>query len=366
MKKNLLFLVSLLISTLTGFTQASFNTGVMEVDVNNYGRIRIYDANATRHLQRASILVGENETGVFDYYNDSEELEPTVLVDNPLLSTYEIYGAYDNAYSGLPPAVTVRMNAYGFENAAYLIVKFNITNTGAETLNALAGLEIIPEINGEYGFDTVTFNWDQQAVRFHRGAVTNMGTMLLSSGLTSLYSFEWYDEYQVDSDFWNWMNTGTIQAQYASNTVDGPVTITAQDAEELAPSEAYDVYYAFAIGATEQEMLQNLDMAMAIYSEWIGDVGEDPVMAPKFSLDQNCPNPVSNSTTISYRLPESGFASMKVYNSSGIEVATLVNGEQAQGAYSVEFDASGLESGIYFCRLMFEGKARTIKLMVTK
>ena len=45
------------------------------------------------------------------------------------------------------------------------------------------------------------------------------------------------------------------------------------------------------------------------------------------------------------------FVQLKIYNVLGKEVATLVNEIQPAGNYEVEFDASMLTSGIYFCRL---------------
>jgi hypothetical protein len=104
----------------------------MEVNVNTYGRIRLFTPDAVRHLQRASILVGTSSTTVFDYTNDAEELDPTVLVENPLESDFEIYGAYDNTYSNLPPDVIVKLYAYGWTNGSYTIVKFNVQNDEAD------------------------------------------------------------------------------------------------------------------------------------------------------------------------------------------------------------------------------------------
>ncbi len=181
MKKLLLFLASCCFALTDSYSQATFNTGALEVSISQYGRIRLFDPEGTRHLQRASVLVGTSSTDVFDYTNDAEELDPTVLVENPLLSDFEIYGSCNNAYSLLPPDVIVKHYAYGWNNGAYMIVKFNITNNEAAAINASAGLEVIPELNQEYGFDSVTYNSSGEVIRFHRGAQMNMGMKLLSA-----------------------------------------------------------------------------------------------------------------------------------------------------------------------------------------
>ena len=102
----------------------------------------------------------------------------------------------------------------------------------------------------EYGFDTVTYNSAADVIRFHRGNQVNMGMKLLSSSLSSLYSFEWYDGYSVDTSLWNWMNHGALQPQYTSTTVDGPVTITAQMPVVLAPGGSFNPDYAVEIFST--------------------------------------------------------------------------------------------------------------------
>jgi predicted carbohydrate-binding protein with CBM5 and CBM33 domain len=67
-----------------------------------------------------------------------------------------------------------------------------------------------------------------------------------------------------------------------------------------------------------------------------------------YSMDQNYPNPFNPSTSIRYSLPDNAFVSIKIYNSTGKEVATLVNGMQSADFHQVTFDASKLGSGVYY------------------
>ncbi|MEP7146079.1 MAG: T9SS type A sorting domain-containing protein [bacterium] len=86
----------------------------------------------------------------------------------------------------------------------------------------------------------------------------------------------------------------------------------------------------------------------------------------KFSLSQNYPNPFNPSTVISYQLSVSSFASLKVFDVLGNEVATLVNEKQNAGSYSVEWDASNFSSGIYFYKIESNGFVQTNKMTLLK
>ncbi|MDQ3020432.1 MAG: T9SS type A sorting domain-containing protein [Bacteroidota bacterium] len=90
------------------------------------------------------------------------------------------------------------------------------------------------------------------------------------------------------------------------------------------------------------------------------------IVPDKFSLSQNFPNPFNPNTVISYQLRVSNFVSIKVYNSIGKEVATLVNQKQSPGSYSVDFNAVNFPSGIYFYRIQTEGFIETKSMMFLK
>ncbi len=80
----------------------------------------------------------------------------------------------------------------------------------------------------------------------------------------------------------------------------------------------------------------------------------------------NYPNPFNPTTTIHYSIPESGIVKLVVYNSLGEQVETLVNEYKDADNFQVEFDASELNSGIYFYRLQSQGFAETKKMILIK
>ncbi|MFA5404783.1 MAG: C25 family cysteine peptidase [Ignavibacteria bacterium] len=83
----------------------------------------------------------------------------------------------------------------------------------------------------------------------------------------------------------------------------------------------------------------------------------------EYSLTQNYPNPFNPVTKINYALPKDGFVKISVYDVLGREINTLVNEVKNAGYYSVDFDATSLNSGVYFYKLE-SGSFSDIKRMI--
>jgi endoglucanase len=86
----------------------------------------------------------------------------------------------------------------------------------------------------------------------------------------------------------------------------------------------------------------------------------------EFSLKQNYPNPFNPTTHISWKSPNSGWQTLKIYDVLGIEVATLVDEYRNAGYYELEYQASNLPSGIYFYKLNSGNYTDTKKLILLK
>jgi hypothetical protein len=99
------------------------------------------------------------------------------------------------------------------------------------------------------------------------------------------------------------------------------------------------------------------------YSKTVEAVVNQPVV---FSLKQNYPNPFNPVTNIQYEVASIQFISLKVYDVLGNEVATLVNEEKPEGDYEVEFNATGLSSGLYFYQLQAGNYISTKKMIFMK
>jgi endonuclease I len=96
-------------------------------------------------------------------------------------------------------------------------------------------------------------------------------------------------------------------------------------------------------------------------------VEDNNTMVPEtIYLEQSYPNPCNPEAVIGYGLKESSHVSLKVYNSIGVEVASLVNGYQSAGTHTVKFNGTSLPSGIYFYRLEAGKYSFTKKLILLK
>lgn len=85
-----------------------------------------------------------------------------------------------------------------------------------------------------------------------------------------------------------------------------------------------------------------------------------------FFLDQNYPNPFNNSTVIYYSIEEEGEVDLSIYNLAGRKVQTLENRFRSEGTYRIDFNASGLSSGVYLYRLKVNGRASTKKMILVE
>jgi hypothetical protein len=103
--------------------------------------------------------------------------------------------------------------------------------------------------------------------------------------------------------------------------------------------------------------------------KWIGfptSVRQTNTIVQNFQLEQNYPNPFNPSTAIKFQIPSANDVTLKVYDILGREVRTLVNESLQAGSYETTFDATGLASGVYLCRLTSRDFSETKKLVLLR
>ncbi|MGH7601716.1 MAG: T9SS type A sorting domain-containing protein [bacterium] len=104
----------------------------------------------------------------------------------------------------------------------------------------------------------------------------------------------------------------------------------------------------------------------AFESDFVTAVETEEFAPAEFRLYQNYPNPFNPETAIKFKLPKSSFATLRIYNLSGQEIATLISGFKTAGEHEVKWQTHGLPSGVYFYRLQAGVFSETRKLFLQK
>lgn len=95
-------------------------------------------------------------------------------------------------------------------------------------------------------------------------------------------------------------------------------------------------------------------------------IRQNSTVVKGYSLSQNYPNPFNPTTSIKFSIEKSSFVSLKVYDITGKEVASLVNEKLSTGSYDYSFTAKNLSSGLYFYTLKAGDFKETKKMMLIK
>jgi len=80
-------------------------------------------------------------------------------------------------------------------------------------------------------------------------------------------------------------------------------------------------------------------------------IKDEIIMPAAFQILKVFPNPFSSSFTIHYQLMQHRMVNLAIYNSLGQRIVVLVNEYKNAGHHSLKWNAKGIQSGVYFCRI---------------
>jgi len=139
---------------------------------------------------------------------------------------------------------------------------------------------------------------------------------------------------------------------------------------DLSPLSGRDIIVRFLLTSNADYPADGWyidDVAIRAFGVGTGVGVADHLELPAvFALEQNYPNPFNPSTTIRYGLPHRSGVQLTVFNTLGQQVALLQNEELDAGFYQVQFNASGLSSGVYFYRLSAGDFMETKRLLLLR
>jgi hypothetical protein len=187
-------------------------------------------------------------------------------------------------------------------------------------------------------------------------AVDNLENVYVTgwSSPTAAYPYLYYYDYATVK-----YNSSGVQEWVAR--YNGPEN-SHDEAKALAVDGSGNVYVTGYNGGPDQSIYTTIKYVQTPVS-----VEEKKPNRPSaFWLTQNYPNPFNPSTKIRYAIAKPGHVTLKVFNLTGQEVATLVNETKPAGEYQIEWNANSMPSGVYLYRLEAGEFVNTKKLLLLK
>jgi hypothetical protein len=98
----------------------------------------------------------------------------------------------------------------------------------------------------------------------------------------------------------------------------------------------------------------------------VGINNQSSAIPKNVTLSQNFPNPFNASTTIRYKLNQTGHVTITIYDLLGKPIGTLVNVEQPAGYHQINWQADNIPSGVYFYKIQAGDYIKTRKMVLLK
>ncbi|MCB0697303.1 MAG: T9SS type A sorting domain-containing protein, partial [Chitinophagaceae bacterium] len=160
---------------------------------------------------------------------------------------------------------------------------------------------------------------------------------------------------------------GTSVGLYATTRLNGEGTFWTQQ----APNEIGNSVVTMIDHRTTDGLVVVATHSHGLFSTHITSVndvvGIKEVTAGKKDLNfSNYPNPFTGQTSITFKLKDKSFVSLKVYDQLGRQVKNLAEQDMAAGDHSLNFNAQNLAAGTYYCTLQAGNYRETRKMMVVK
>ncbi|HPN38763.1 MAG TPA: T9SS type A sorting domain-containing protein [Melioribacteraceae bacterium] len=364
------------VGTLSKGMFKSTDNGFSWIEINNNLPIKqVWSVNVINGV----VFIGTNSGGIYKSTNNGESWESSNngISNNAIIKDINKYeNKYFAASSNAGIYVSDNGNDWQQNNSGITgLVASCLLNTGNDLFCGV--------LQRVYKYDLANTSWIRMSTGLPNSSVNSLAyfddnsTKYLAAGFYSSVS-----EFAISSDYGlNW-----IIADNALPNV--PIYSVSAVNNVLLVGNDYGVYISYDKGNNWSDFSQGftgasystfltkgLNSIFVLYkggvwkrdiSDFITSVEDNFINNFHYSLFQNYPNPFNPSTTISFILPTSGFVSLKVFDSLGKEVTTLINEEKQAGSHSINFDAKNLSSGIYYYKLTTGNFIETKKMVLVR
>ena len=336
-------------------------TGV-DLSFNKWGRVRLYDLNDNRQVDRVSITIGMDESLVYSYKGDDQAIisEPisvtTTVADSEIVS---IIG-----YEDINPTIEIKHHIYWWSDKNWVIAGFRVYNNTGSTMQSYIGFEFVPDIDDYDVF--VDYDPTQDFGYAYKG--NNYTAVKLLSHPSYSFRSLYYTDYSVDGTYpdsvkWAEMtnsNNSAFPLDATDPIWDGSVSFLNAGQVEIAASDSVDFYVFIAYVTTPAELQAQVSDAVDIYNLYLAPSGivdsGNELMPYKHKLAQNYPNPFNPTTRIQFELGENTNIELDIYDLLGNLVNVIATGHYTRGSHFATWDGKDsygqiVSSGVYIYRL---------------
>lgn len=156
-------------------------------------------------------------------------------------------------------------------------------------------------------------------------------------------------------------STGELKTDFATNGIFSVFPVVNRGAIDFTDNNYFLLAY------NQPSKYNEADIVIAKYQmNSATSIENEQKILPRFDILYNYPNPFNPSTRIFYKLNKNDNIILEIYNSLGQKIQTLYEGEQKSGEYYLDFNATNLPTGIYFCKLVTSDFTKTLKLVYIK
>jgi len=321
----------------------------------------IIGTSATKISDRARGNNGSIQNNEFTMITPIKVFQPGAKADLQTTSLFNDDGAGTNKIG-----IKTILHSYSFVNSPnedFVLLHYNFINTTpSQITNFHAGLYFDWDLIASTGADDVS-RWDDEAkmgyvynqpgtTPYYTGAALVSHTnyhyrSILNAGSDGGWGV--YDGF-TDAEKWESLSGGITKPNAGAGDVSH---VVASGPFSINPGDTLGVVFAVAAGDNLTALKQHMQSAKNKWNQILTSISDEEQIVDKFRLYQNYPNPFNPSTVISYRLSVNSYATLKVFDLLGCEVATIVNEPKQAGEFEIEFDASkyGLSSGVYLYKI---------------
>jgi hypothetical protein len=365
--------------------------------MTSIGRIGFSDGNAEKGLgfiykndpllYEASLMIGASSSQVSNNTrNDSGSADEHFLKKIKVFENDAVDVAFfgqsefDDSASPKPINISIKNTIRAYSKSPddkYILAEYELKNTSFTALNGIyLGLFTDWDVDAN-GSDITQYDvFNRLGYVYGKfGATPYAGVkQLTTTGRPIYYPMSYQvvgDPLETGSGFsisekFSTLSSGIKSTSLGENSANGydVMFVSGNGPFNIPPNGSVKVAFALLAGDNLTDLQASAAAAQKKYDELYKELNE--LTAAGFILKQNYPNPAINLSTIEFGVAVEGIVSIQLYNSVGQSVRELYNGLTTRGFHTISPDLSDLSPGIYIYKMLYRGKEKSLKMIISR